>query len=124
MATQKIKLTDEKSAKEWTYGEIEDLMVLAYTQKRLADFLNVDQDTISRHKERDPLFAEAIARGKRRITKPVTDALISIATNKGDLGAMKYLLNNMEPEEWAEKSKQEIEAKVTGLKSVLDDLEK
>lgn len=125
MATQKIKLTDEKHAKEWSYKEIEDLMVMAVTQKRLADFLDVSHDTVQRQKERDPEFASAIARGKRRVTEPITKTLIDMAKGgKADLGAIKFVLNNMEPDEWADRSKQEIKAEVTGLKSILDDLEK
>lgn len=124
MANQKIKLIDEKDAKEWTYKEIEDLMVMAVTQKRLADFLGVSHDTVQRQKERDPEFASAIERGKRKVTEPVTKALIHMALSRYDLGAAKYVLNNLEPDEWADKTKSEVKAEITGISSVLDDLEK
>jgi hypothetical protein len=124
MASQKIKLTDEISAKEWTYKEIEDLMAMAITQGRLADFLKVDQDTVSRQKERDPKFAEAIRRGKRKATQPVTKALMELATEKKDLGAIKYVLNNVEGDEWSEKTKTEVKAEVVNISNILNELEK
>jgi hypothetical protein len=124
MASQKIKLTDQKDAKEWTYKEIEDLMVMAVTQKRLADFLGVSHDTVQRQKERDPEFASAIDRGKRKLTEPVTKALMHMAVSRYDLGAAKYVLNNLEPDEWAEKTKTEVKAEVVNISNILNELEK
>lgn len=123
MATKKIKLTQEKSAKEWSYEEIEDLMTMAITQNRLADFLKVSTDTVTRMKDSDPEFAAAITRGKRRVTQPVTKALMELAIEKQDLGAIKYVLNNVESDEWAEKTKTEVKAEINTLASVLDELD-
>ena len=124
MASHKIKLVDEKSEKQLTYDEVVDLMVLCKTQKRLADHLQVNVDTITATKQRDPVFSDAIEAGKRKATQSIVNKLYAIAAD-GDpnssntFGAIKYILNNMEPEEWADKTKQEQETTIKGLNVII-----
>lgn len=122
MAVHKIKLVNEKTEKEYTAEEIENFMVICKTQKRLADLLGVDQDTITNTKAISKEFSDAIAKGKRRATQSVIKALFEMAEDK-DLGAIKYVLNNVESDEWADKTKVESKIEVTDHSKILSELE-
>ena len=125
MAKHKIKIVYDKTEKEYTYQEIVNMMKVCKTQNRLADMMGIDPDTITNTKKISKEFSDAIAEGKRAYAKPVIDRLEEIAMN-GDiaasntLGAIRYVLNNVEPEEWAEKQKQEIEVKDNALHDYLN----
>jgi hypothetical protein len=122
---RKIKIVENKSQKEFSYDEIVEMMKVCKTQSRLADMLKVHTNTITNLVKSDPLFCEAVKAGKRAYAKPFVDRLEEIAMN-GDiaasntLGAIRYVLNNVEPEEWAEKQKQEIEVKDNALHDYLN----
>jgi hypothetical protein len=124
MADHKIKIVEEESQKEFTKEEIIRMMVVCKTQNRLADMLGVHTNTITNLVKSDSTFCDAVKAGKREASKEVVNALFDKATKDKDIGAIKYVLNNLDPEEWAEKSKVENKIEVSAMSEILDEIEK
>ena len=93
------------------------------THRRLAAILNITEEHICRLQTSDPKFGLAISQGDDYVNGKIIDKLSSIAVDNGDLGAIKYWLNNRVLNEWADRSKQEIEAKISTLDKLVDTLE-
>jgi len=92
------------------------------THKRLSVALGVTPETLSRLLKENPRLDVAVSLGDDLVNGKVIQTLADIA-EKGDIGAIKYWLNNRVLNEWADRSKQEIEAKISTLDKLVDTLE-
>ena len=103
------------------------LCLLGYTDKQLADFFSIAVSTLNLWKEKYPLFMESLKAGKEFADMEVTASLYQRAigyshtetkvfNNQGEIlthdvnriyppdpMAIKYWLNNRQPERWREK---------------------
>ena len=68
------------------------LAKLGLYQKTVADWLGVNEDTITRHKQRDPEFAEAFEHGVANARSLCLAKLIE-QVQAGNVTAIKYYLN-------------------------------
>jgi len=109
--------------KEYSYEDIKRLAGIMGKQGRLAGILNCSKQYISYLKDADPKFAQAIDEGKDKADGEVIFALHENAVRYKDTNAQKYYLNNHLKEEYADRSKQEIEAKISTLDKLVDTLE-
>lgn len=123
MASQKIKIVTENAQKEYTPEEIQTLAREARTMSRLAVLLGVHRNTIANTMEADKVFCASVEAGFSEAVRPVIDAMYKQA-EKGDVAAGKFVLINRAGDDWADKTKSEVKAEITGISSILDELEK
>lgn len=123
MACKKIVIVSEKSQKEYTAEEIQTLACEAKTRRRLAILLGVHYNTITNTEKDNPEFCEAMNAGFNESVKPVIEALYKKA-KEGEIGHIKYVLNNVAADEWSERSKVEQKIDISTPEKILEDLEK
>jgi hypothetical protein len=109
--------------KEYTYEEIKRLAGVMGTQKRLAAVLDCAEQYISYLKARDAKFALACDLGKDFANGEVISSLYENCTKHKDTSAQKYWLSNNLRDEYADRSKLEVEAKVSVIEQIVDDID-
>ena len=122
MASKKIVIVSEKSQKEYTAEEIQTFACSAKTRRNLAILLGVHYNTITNTEKDNPEFCEAMNAGFADSVKPVIEALYKKA-QEGEIGHIKYVLNNVASDEWSEKSKVENTIKGITHESILQEIE-
>ena len=103
MARPSIEITEELCEKAKT------LSAQGLTMEQIALTLGMGERTLYEKKAEFPQFSQAIEAGRAAGIASVTNALFRKATS-GDVGAIKYYLNNRS-DEWSEK--QEVDLKAT-----------
>jgi len=91
--------------------QVFSLCLLGATDKDLATFFEVNEDTINEWKKTKPEFSESLKRGKTLADAKVANALYRKAIGKkgqpGDTTAMIFWLKNRQRDNW--RDKQEID---------------
>ena len=82
--------------------EVERLAGLGLTEEQIARSLGIHYTTLLDRKKNYSEFSEALATGRTRAIVQVSNALYDRAI-EGDIAAIKYWKNNMEPERWRDK---------------------
>lgn len=123
MASKKIVIVYENAQKEYTPEEIKTLACEAKTRSRLAILLGVHRNTIMNTEKENPVFCAAMHDGFNESVKPVIEALYKKA-KEGEIGHIKYVLNNVAADEWSERSKVEQKIDISTPEKILEDLEK
>lgn len=88
------------------------LLAQKVTGVAAAEILGVAPQSIHVAASTDPEFAQAIKWARAAATAPVVEALFA-AAEAGNVIAIKYILENMDPENWFDRSKK-IEVAVSG----------
>jgi hypothetical protein len=107
---------------DWNYEDIKRISGIQGTQKALASILNCVEGRITQLKNSDPKFAEALEIGAEYANSKVKHALFLNATKEKDTAAMRFWLTNRCKNEFAELSKQEINAKVSTIDELVNEM--
>jgi hypothetical protein len=146
MSKQKKRVGRPSPYKEQYCDQVEKLCKLGATDKDIADFFEVNEDTIYEWKKVHPKFSESIKAGKTLADLTVSDSLFKRATgyeheedvifnDKGvplivptkkryppDTTAMIFWLKNRQPEKWRDRKDIDMTSKGESIKPVIIDL--
>lgn len=106
--------------REYPYEEIKRLYGILGTQNRLAAVLNCTHVYVSHLKEQDPKFRMAIELGKDYADGQVINALFENCVKYKDTSAIKFYLGNKCKDEFAERSK--VDLNVKSIDEVVNEL--
>ena len=106
MGRPAIKIDDEICAKA------ETLAAQGLTKKQIASALDMSYETLRVKKRAFSAFSAAIDAGRDKGITVATNALFK-KLQAGDLGAIKYYLNNSDPENWAERREIDLTGTIT-----------
>ena len=80
--------------------QAETLAGYGLTQEQMAEVWKVSDRSLRRWKKKNPEFGPALSRGKRAANLTMTQKLFKRGATDGDVVAIKYWLNNRDPENW------------------------
>jgi hypothetical protein len=101
--------------------EAEEYAAQGLTLKQIANNLGIHRDTLNEKKKENSDFSDSVARGRDRGIAEVTNALYKGAID-GDISAIKYFLNNRDPENWKNMQHTELSGSVGLHEACLDEL--
>lgn len=107
---------------EWKYDDIKRIKGIQGTQEAVASILNISAPHLTQIKKADPKFAEALELGAEYANSQVKHALYKNATINMDVAAQRFWLTNRCKAEFAELSKQEINAKVNTIDELVNSM--
>ncbi len=73
-----------------------------FTNKQIADKLQINPDTLYQYQKKYPEFSESLKKGKEVVDYEVENALLKNAL-EGNVTAQIYWLNNRKPKQWKNK---------------------
>jgi hypothetical protein len=76
--------------------------------------VNINRDTYEEHYNRDPKFRDMLARAEEDSIDKVENALFEAATEKKDVNAIKYFLNNRRISRWVDTKNLKLDAEING----------
>lgn len=117
--SSKVKLRDDPVPNPYKFND----QVKAKFCKHIANGLrpsqaciavNINRDTYEEHYNRDPKFREMLAIAEEDSIDKVENALFEAATEKKDVNAIKYFLNNRRISRWVDTKNLKLDAEING----------
>lgn len=84
---------------------VEKLAGLGLTEREIAEFFGICQETLMNYKKQHESFLEAIKKGKLKAEISMTRSLFTSGTQSGNVTAMIFWLCNRVPAKWKHVSK-------------------